>query len=230
MNPIKVGIDAINFYTSRYFLDLKTLAEKRGVDPEKFCVGLGQEKMSVSPPNEDIVTLAANAAKRVLHHVDVSEIDTLMFATESGFDLSKAAGIYVHKLLDLPSQCRVFEIKQACYAGTGALQMACAWVTRHPKKKVLLIAADVSRYALGSAGESSQGSGAVAMIVSAEPRLLSIESHYGVHVDDVMDFFRPNYMDHAIVEGKYSSIVYLRALETVWKQFVESSKLDFFRG
>ena len=32
---LEVGIDAIGFYSSRYFLDLKTLAEKRGIDVSK---------------------------------------------------------------------------------------------------------------------------------------------------------------------------------------------------
>lgn len=41
---MKVGIDAISFYTSRYYLDLKSLAEKRDIDVNKFYVGLGQEK------------------------------------------------------------------------------------------------------------------------------------------------------------------------------------------
>ena len=58
----EVGIDAIGFYSSQYYLDLKTLAQKRGVDADKYYVGLGQHKMAVCPPGEDIVTMAANAA------------------------------------------------------------------------------------------------------------------------------------------------------------------------
>src|SRR3989338_909432 len=223
---MKVGIDAISFYTSRYYLDLKSLAEKRDIDVNKFYVGLGQEKMSVSPPDEDIVTLGANAAKRVLRHVEASEIDTLLFATESGFDLAKSSGVYVHKLLGLPQRCRVFELKQACYAGTGALQLATSWASCHPDKKVLIIASDISKYALETAAESSQGAGAIAMIISTNPRLLAIEPHYGLYTDDVMDFFRPNYASSAIVEGRYSTMVYLRALENTWKQYQTESGLS----
>ena len=58
---MNTGIDAISFYTSNYYLDLKTLGETRGVDPDKFYIGLGQEKMAIPPPDEDIVTMAANA-------------------------------------------------------------------------------------------------------------------------------------------------------------------------
>ena len=63
---LKVGIDRISFYTSHHYLDLSALAKARGIDPDKFLVGLGQETMGVSSPDEDIVTLAAHAAERVL--------------------------------------------------------------------------------------------------------------------------------------------------------------------
>jgi hypothetical protein len=52
-------------YTPQYFLDLKTLAEARGIDPDKFYTGIGQEKMGVPPPDEDIVTMGASAAFRL---------------------------------------------------------------------------------------------------------------------------------------------------------------------
>ena len=116
-NDIKVGIDTLAIYTSRYALDLATLANARGIDAEKYLTGLGQHVMSVPPPGEDIVTMAANAALQALRDVDVNDIEMLLFATESGIDQSKAAGIYVHGLLGLPARCRVVELKQACYGG-----------------------------------------------------------------------------------------------------------------
>ncbi|XVN42417.1 MAG: hypothetical protein RCG15_07345 [Candidatus Rickettsia vulgarisii] len=51
--------------------------------------------MSVTPPDEDIVTLASNAAKRILEKVGSDNIDTLLFATEIGIDQSKTVGIYL---------------------------------------------------------------------------------------------------------------------------------------
>ncbi|MEM7394955.1 MAG: hydroxymethylglutaryl-CoA synthase, partial [Verrucomicrobiota bacterium] len=83
MNP---GIETIAYYTPDTYLDLKTLAEKRGVDPDKFTIGISQEKMAVPAPDEDVVTMAANAAQKALADTDPAAIDTLMFATESGVD------------------------------------------------------------------------------------------------------------------------------------------------
>lgn len=214
-----VGIDKACFYSSHYFLDLKTLAEARGVDVEKFYTGLGQRKMAVSPPDEGVVTLAANAAHELLKDVDLSTIDTLMFATESGVDHSKATGIFVHKLLDLPPHCRVVELKQACYSATFGLQMAMSRLRENPKHKVLLIAADIARYGLGTSGESSQGGGACAMLLTANPRLLSIDPIAGFYTEDVMDFWRPHYREEALVDGKYSIEVYLKALAKAWEHY-----------
>jgi hydroxymethylglutaryl-CoA synthase len=224
---LKVGIDTLSFYTSQYALDLAQLAEVRGVDPEKFFVGLGQRYMAVPSPDEDIVTMAANAALGALRDVDVSSIEMLLFATESGIDQSKAAGIYVHDLLDLPERCRVIELKQACYSATVALQLAIPFIRQHPTKKVLLIASDIARYGLQTSGESSQGCGAIAMVLSANPRIIAFDTEYGVVTENVMDFWRPNYSDAAFVEGKYSSKLYLNMLEKSWQQYHDLSKRTF---
>lgn len=224
---LKVGIDTLSFYTSHYALDLETLAMTRGVDLNKYHVGLGQRKMSVAAPDEDIITMAANAALRAIQHVDINSIEMLLFATESGVDQSKAAGIYVHDLLGLPERCRVIELKQACYSATLALQLALPFLRQHPDKKVLLIASDISRYGLETSGESSQGCGAIAMVLSANPRIMAFDSEYGVVTANVMDFWRPNYSNAAMVEGKYSSKLYLSMLEKTWKQYQALSGRNF---
>ncbi|MDD3277052.1 MAG: hydroxymethylglutaryl-CoA synthase [Kiritimatiellales bacterium] len=220
---MKIGIDQISFYTAQYFLDLKTLAEARGVDPEKFYTGIGQEKMGIPPPDEDVVTMAASAAFRLKERGALEGVEAMLFATESGIDQSKAAGMFVHGVLELPARCRVVELKQACYSATAALRMAMGLVAMKPKSKVLVIASDIARYELGSPGESTQGCGAVAFTVSADPRVLAIDPEAGFYADDVMDFWRPNYLSEALVDGKYSTLVYIKALQESWKQYAAES-------
>ena len=224
---MQAGIESISLYTSPYYIDLKTLAAQRGEDPDKYYIGIGQERMSVPPPDEDIVTLAANAAAQALQGIDVESIDTLLFATESGIDQSKSAGIYVHKLLNLPKNMRVFELKQACYSGVGGLSLALPYLLHHQNRKVLLIASDIARYGLGSTGEPTQGAGAVAVVLSTTPKIAAFELHSGLYTNDVMDFWRPNYRDEALVDGKYSIKMYTQALKESWSQFAEISGLAF---
>src|SRR3990167_11153795 len=137
---MKVGIDTLHFYTSRYALDFHEFAKGTGQEVEKFHVGLGQFKMGISPPDEDAITLGANAAARLLERNPDQEIHTLIYATETGNDFSKAGGIYIHRLLGLSSTCAVLEVKQACYGSTAALHLAAGLVTRNPSGKVLVIA------------------------------------------------------------------------------------------
>lgn len=223
----KVGIESLRLYTAPYYLDMDDFALARGEDADKFHTGLGQDRMSVIPPDEDIVTLAVNAAGPLLTEKDISQISAVLFATESGIDQSKSAGAFVHGLLGLSSRCRVVELKHACYGGTAALQMAANMVRINPMEKVLVIAADVARYDLGSPGEATQGCGAVAMLVTNNPKVLTLEVGSGFYTEDVMDFWRPNYRDTALVDGKYSTMVYLTALKHAWEHLKEARQLGY---
>ena len=84
---------------------------------------------------------------------------------------------------------------------------------------MLVLAADIARYGLETSGESSQGGGAVAMVLSANPKILTIEPISGFYTRDVMDFWRPNYREEALVDGKFSCDVYLQVLLETWGQY-----------
>ncbi|CAN8140508.1 Hydroxymethylglutaryl-CoA synthase [uncultured Thiomicrorhabdus sp.] len=230
---MKVGIDLIHFATSDYFLGMDTFAQEKGIDVNKYYVGIGQEKMSIAPPDEDIVSLAAKAVEPILQEIDRNEITAVLFATETGIDQSKSAGVFLHKLLNLPSRCRMIELKHACYAGAAGLQMATAMVKANTKEKILVIAADIAKYDQNSSGEATQGCGAVGMLITENPRILEIEAGSGYFTDDVMDFWRPNHRNTALVDGKYSTKVYLNSLKQTWDHFTEQTgrvfdDIDYF--
>lgn len=222
-----VGIESLAFYVPRYYLEMRRLAEARGVEPDKFVKGLGQEKMAVVPPDEDIVTMGANAGRLALQQVDPADIDTVLFATESGVDESKAAAIYVHRLLGLKPDCKTVELKQACSSSTVALLAAQALVASGMDRKVLVVAADVARYDLGSPAEATQGAGAVALVVSCNPRILRLEPVHSAYTEDVMDFWRPPYRREALVDGKYSIKVYINALCEAWRAYAATTGRSF---
>ena len=213
---VTIGIDDIELATSHHVVRLDDFAEANGTDPAKFHLGLGQDEFSFPAPDEDVVTMAAAAAAPIIERSGTEGIRTILFATESGIDQSKAAGMAVHSLLDLPSQMRVVEVKEACYSATAALQAAVGIVTRSPGQRVLVIASDVARYELDTPGEPTQGAGAVAMLVSADPKLLEIEPVSGLNSADVDDFWRPNDSTTAIVDGALSVTAYLDALTGAW--------------
>ncbi len=218
-----VGIDAISFYVPHFYIELSTIAAQHGISRDYFKIKLGQEKMAVPPPGEDIITMAANAARTVLKDCNRDAISLLLFATESGIDQSKAGGIHIHKLLGLPSRCRIVELKQACYSATVGMQLALPLIQQNPQQKALLIASDIARYGLGTAGEPTQGAGAVAMVISAAPKILTIASESGYYTDDIMDFWRPNYRDEALVDGRLSIKTYLHSLLESWQHYQQQT-------
>ncbi|MGX1810655.1 hydroxymethylglutaryl-CoA synthase [Nocardia sp. NPDC055321] len=215
----RIGIHDIAFATGHYAMDLAELAAAHGVEVNKYRIGLGQDIQTVVAPDEDIVTLAATAARQLIERHGTEGIHTILLATESGIDASKAAAVYVQDLLGLPAAVRAVEVKQACYGGTAALQFAAALVARDPSRRVLVIASDIAAYDLDSAGESTQGAAAVALLVAADPAIAVLDPVSGLYTANVMDFWRPNYRATPRVDGKLSISVYLDAVEHAWKDY-----------
>lgn len=220
---MNIGIDQISFYVPNTYIDMKKLAQKRDIDPNKFTIGLGQDEMAVVPFTQDTITLGANAADKILTDSDRKAIDLVFLATESGVDQSKAGATTIHRLLRLNPKARSVELKQACYSAAFAIHSAVGHILMNPEAKVLVIASDISRYGLNTGGEPTQGAGAVAMLISKNPRILSIEKDSTAFTDDVMDFWRPNYSNVALVDGKFSNEQYLRFFETTYHDYLEKT-------
>lgn len=213
----KVGIDAIAIAVPEGYLELADLGAARGVPPSKYIDGLGVTKMAVAKAHEDTVALAANAARRVLHKAGISPstIGLCIIGTETGVDHSKAASAYLHRMLELPQNCRTYETKHACYGGTAGVLTALDWIASGSARgrNALVICSDIARYALHSAGEPTQGAGAVAMIIGENPRLIEIDHGVsGSYSKDVDDFWRPLYSKEAFVDGQFSVQCYLDAI------------------
>ncbi|MGW2544531.1 hydroxymethylglutaryl-CoA synthase [Kitasatospora sp. NPDC001574] len=220
-NSPTVGIEDLSFATTEFVLPHTALAGHNGTEIGKYHVGIGQKAMSVPALDEDVVTLAAAAAAPVVARHGTDRIRTVVLATESSIDQAKSAGVYVHSLLGLPSAARTVELKQACYGATAALQFAVALVHRDPTQRVLVIASDVSKYDLDSPGEATQGAAAAAMLIGSDPALVRIEEPSGLYTADVMDFWRPNYREAALVDGQRSITAYLQAVEGTWRDYRE---------
>ena len=206
---MRIGIDKMAFATTNDYLDLVELAKESGVDPNNFTIGIGQDLQAVVPPTQDIVTLGATAAKKLLTPELEKNISTVIVATESGIDNSKASAIYIKHLLGLSDFTRTVEMKEACYSATAAIQFAKGVVALNPQETVLVIAADIARYGLNTPGEVTQGAGAVAMLISQNPHILTLEDTTVAYSKDIMDFWRPLYATEALVDGKYSTNVYI---------------------
>jgi hydroxymethylglutaryl-CoA synthase len=223
-----VALEAISVHVPRYAISHQTFAEATGHDPAKFTSGLGCSKMAVCHPTEDVVTMAAEAGETLMERWKVSpdEVGMLIVATESGVDWAKPIAVYIHQMLGIAPNCRIFDVQHACFGASAALATSVAWIRSglNGGKKALVIATDIARYDMGSPGEPTQGAGAVAMLVGggSDGVLFPDFGYQAIYARNVMDFWRPGFCSAAVVNGKYSVECYLRALGETYTHFRHS--------
>ncbi|MRN51856.1 hydroxymethylglutaryl-CoA synthase family protein [Paenibacillus monticola] len=223
---MNVGIESINLYAGPAYIPVSTIFEARGLDMERFN-NLMMDNKSMGLPCEDTVTNAVNAAKPIIDQLSPEEkdrIELVITASESGLDFGKSLSTYIHDYLGLNRNCRLFELKQACYGGTAALHMAACFVASgvSPGAKALVIASDVARAAAKKTyAEVSQAVGAVAMLISDKPDILELDwgatGYYGY---EVMDTCRP-LPEIETGDPDLSLLSYLDCLENSFKHYAE---------
>lgn len=191
------GIEALNVYAGLAQIPVPELFAGRGLDPHRLD-NLMMRQRSVGLPFEDPVTNAVNAARPIVEALDDAgraSIETVVTSTESGLDLSKSLASYVHEYLGLSRNCRLLEVKQACYAATGALQLALGYLASGaaPGARVLVIATDVALVdERAGYAEPATGHGAVAMLLSDAPGVLAVDpGAYGCYSYETLDSARP---------------------------------------
>ncbi|CCQ34621.1 3-hydroxy-3-methylglutaryl-coenzyme A synthase protein [Halorhabdus tiamatea SARL4B] len=227
-----VGIDAVEIRTGNLKLDLpETFAPEKGEDPEKYTKGLGLHASSFPDVYEDIVTMGANAAKRLMDRkgLEPDDIGRIDVATESAFDHSKPASTYIAGCLEDVYEgdfhhANKGERKFACVAGTQAVDDAVNWIQagKNRGRAALVIATDTALYERGDSGEATQGAGAVAMLIDEDPSLTSVDPVQGFGSADETDFLKPN-QQFPSVDGKRSMQVYLARMREAL-QDVESQR------
>ncbi|MGA8164063.1 MAG: hydroxymethylglutaryl-CoA synthase family protein [Waddliaceae bacterium] len=235
---IAVGIEAMNVFTGSAYLDVKKLSEHRKLDTARFENLLMKEK-TVALPYEDPITFGVNAAKPIIDSLSAAEkdrVEMVIASTESSFDFGKSMSTYFHHYLDLNRNCRLFELKNACYSGVAGLQMAVNFILSQtsPGAKALVIATDISRFMVEEGGEAlsadwsfaepSAGAGAVAMLVSEMPYVFQIDvganGYYGY---EVMDTCRPA-PDSEAGDADLSLLSYLDCCENAFMEYQKRVK------
>lgn len=230
---VAAGIEAMNVYGGMAVLDVMSLAKYRQLDTARFENLLMLEK-TVALPCEDPVSFAVNAARPIVDGLSSEEknrIEMVVSCTESGLDFGKSLSTYIHHYLGLNRNCRLFELKNACYSGVAGLQTAVQFVLSRtsPGAKALVVATDVSRMsprsgdsasgADGSYAEPSSGSGAVAILVGESPAVFRIDvganGYYGYEVCDTCRPIPNGEMGHPDL----SLMSYLDCLENAYAEY-----------
>jgi polyketide biosynthesis 3-hydroxy-3-methylglutaryl-CoA synthase-like enzyme PksG len=226
---MNVGIEALNIYCGSAALNVEELAKYRGLNNDRFKNLLMKEK-TVPMPFEDPISNGVNAAKPIIDTLTEAQkesIDLLITCSESGIDFGKSMSTYIQDYLGLSRNCRLFELKNACYSGTAGFQMAVNFILSQtaPGRKALVVATDIMRVSAVensmemAFAEPSTGSGAVAMLVSDNSVVFQVDKgangYYGY---EVMDTCRP-VPDQEAGDADLSLLSYLDCCENSFKEY-----------
>lgn len=233
-----VGIEALNVFGGTACIAVMDLMQHRQLDIRRAHNLMMLEK-TMALPCEDPISYAVNAARPLIDALAPAaraRIEMVITCSESGIDFGKSMSTYVHHYLGLERNCRLFEIKQACYSGTAGLQTAVSFVLSQasPGAKALVIATDVARAMAPSLesidpdflkttewayAEPSSGAGAVALLVSDEPQVFKLDiganGYYGY---EVMDTCRP-VPDGDMGDADTSLMSYLDCCENAYLEY-----------
>ena len=149
---MKVGIDSIAFDIPKLYLPINVLADKRNIEASKLEKGLGLLNMSLLDVHQDVVTMASNAALKLMQQegLNPTTISRIYVGTESGVDSSKPVASYVLSNLEQRfgsssfRNCDVVDVTFACIGAIDALQNCADYIRLNPTKKAIVIASDYS--------------------------------------------------------------------------------------
>lgn len=256
---MKFGIDAVSFSVPSLYLNIRDLAEKRNIEPDKLEKGLGLHKMAVSDLYEDVATFAGEALLKLIkdYQLNPKDIARVYLGTESALDAAKPTATYAVQMVEQVLEkdfgercfknCDVVDMTFACIGGVDVLHNCLDFVRANPTKKAVVIASDYAKYELNSTGEYTQGGGAVALLISANPNLLEIDDAWGVGMESVFDFFKPRkeipksdiknapenapekmeiFSDEPIFDGQYSNLCYQNRIKEAYEHYKEQTGLE----
>ncbi len=235
-NSPHAGVSAMSVYVPRLRVSLESWCQWTDNSWDKIQNVVGRS-FRVCNSHENVYTMAANAALRLIldNDVDPRQVGFLGLGTESSTD-NAAGAVIVRGMLDLalrklgkPPLARHLEVpefKHACLGGVYALKSALRFAQCDGRGRLaIVVSSDVAEYERGSTGEQTQGAGAVAMLVEAEPKLFAVDLVNSASASDYRgpdfrkpfarhftDGYAPNterLSDFPVFSGKYSTVSYL---------------------
>ena len=247
------GVSGMSLYLPELKVNLQEWCDWTNGRWDKVSNVVG-ESFRLPAPHDNVYTMAANAALRLIRQYDVDprKVGMLALGTESSTDNS-AGAVIVRGMLDraldtlglprLSRSCEVPEFKHACLGGIYALKNAVRYVSSDGANRVaIVVCGDIAEYERGSSGEPTQGAGAVAMLVEPEAKLFSVDLRHGGSASDYRgpDFrkpiaryftkgYAPNVQrlhDFPVFSGRYSTYAYLDETAQAFDAMVERSSDD----
>ncbi|MGC8764040.1 MAG: hydroxymethylglutaryl-CoA synthase [Acidobacteriota bacterium] len=200
-----VGIVGYGAYIPRNRIKVEEIAKVWGADAPSLKRGLMLREKSVPGPDQDVITIAVEAAKNALRRaaVDPRKIGAVYVGSESHPYAVKPTGTTVAEVLGAVNDCHCADLEFACKAGSEGMFLAYALVKSGEVEYALGIGADTSQGAPGDALEYSAAAGGAAFLMGAKNVVAEVECQYSF-MSDTPDFWRREYMHYPRHGGRFT--------------------------
>jgi hydroxymethylglutaryl-CoA synthase len=185
------GIVSYGAYVPRFRIKPHVIADVWGLDGESMSKGLGIQSKSVPAPDEDVITIAVEAARRAMIRCGVSgtDIGAIYVGSESHPYAVKPSATIVAEAIGATPHMTAADYEFACKAGTAAIQTCLGLVGSGLIDYGIAIGADTSQGAPGDALEYTASAGGAALLIGKKNIIATINRTCS-YTTDTPDFWR----------------------------------------
>lgn len=221
---MEVGIVSYGAYIPRYRIRPEEIGRVWGVDGKAMGKGLFINQKSVPSPDEDVVTIAAEAARNMMSRVpgvDPADIGAVYVGSESHPYAVKPTATIVAEAIRATPNMTAADMEFACKAGTAGIQACMGLVGAGMVKYGVAIGADTSQGAPGDALEYSASAGGAAYLIGSQDLIAKINKTLSFSTD-TPDFWRREGQPYPKHGGRFTGEpAYFRHITSAAKMMME---------
>ena len=221
---MEAGIVSYGAYVPRYRIKPEEIGKVWGADGAAMGKGLYIIQKSVPGPDEDVVTIATEAARSMLARVpdvDPADIGAVYIGSESHPYAVKPTSTIVAEAIEATPNMTAADLEFACKAGTAGIQMCLGMVSSGFMRYGVAIGADTSQGAPGDALEYSASAGGAAYLIGTEKVIAKINETMSF-TTDTPDFWRREGQPYPKHGGRFTGEpAYFRHITSAAKMMFE---------
>ena len=219
------GIVSYGAYVPRYRILPETIGNVWGTDGKAMGKGLYINQKSVPSPDEDVVTIATEAARNMMARVpevNPKDIGAVYIGSESHPYAVKPTSTIVAEAIDATPAMTAADLEFACKAGTAAIQICLGMVSSGLIMYGVAIGADTSQGAPGDALEYSASAGGAAYLIGTEKVIAKVNKTLSF-TTDTPDFWRREGQPYPKHGGRFTGEpAYFRHITSAAKMMFEA--------
>jgi hydroxymethylglutaryl-CoA synthase len=221
------GIIGYGAYVPLHRIKVEEIAKVWGADAESYKRGLMLREKSVPTPDQDTITISAEAAKNAVKRagIDPFKIEAVYVGSESHPYAVKPSGNTVSEVIGTTRNIHCADFEFACKAGSEAMFVCIGLVDGGTIPYGLAIGADTSQGAPGDALEYSAAAGGAAFIFGKDDGVAKVLCTHAF-MTDTADFWRREYMHYPRHGGRFTGEqAYFKHVGTAASQMMEKMNM-----